>query len=85
MLLMIGIFTTVAMICFVRGFVVGEVSVLGPMEYTRLVYAAILGYLVFAEIPVIWTWIGSAIIVASAIYIARSEAFGRKSKPAEPD
>ena len=78
MLLMIGILTTVAMTCFVRGFVVGEVSVLGPMEYTRLVYAAILGYLVFAEIPLIWTWIGSAIIVASAIYIARTEAFGQK-------
>ena len=82
---MIGVLTTVAMSCFVRGFVVGEVSVLGPMEYTRLVYAAILGYLVFAEIPVIWTWVGSAIIVGSAIYIARNEAFGQNHKAADTD
>lgn len=80
-LLMIGILTTVAMTCFVRGFVVGEVSVLGPIEYTRLVHAAVLGYLVFAEIPALWTWVGSTIIVASAIYIARTQAFGRNSKP----
>jgi drug/metabolite transporter (DMT)-like permease len=77
-LLMIGVLTTLAMVCFVRGFVVGEVSVLGPMEYIRLVYAAALGYLIFAEVPGIWTWLGSAIIVASAIYIARREAFAPK-------
>ena len=85
MLLMIGVLTTVAMSCFVRGFVVGEVSVLAPMEYTRLVYAAILGYLVFSEIPMIWTWIGSAIIIASAIYIARNEMFGRQPMQSEAD
>lgn len=85
MLLMIGILTTLAMVCFVRGFVVGEVSILGPMEYTRLVYAAIFGYLIFAEVPVIWTWIGSVIIIGSAIYIARNEAFGRKQKTTGPD
>ena len=34
-----------------------------------------LGYFLFAEVPVIWTWIGAAIIVGSALYIARREAF----------
>ena len=72
---MIGLTTTAAMVCFVRGLAVGEASIVGPMEYTRLIYAALLGYFLFAEIPVIWTWIGAAIIVASALYIARREAF----------
>jgi drug/metabolite transporter (DMT)-like permease len=74
-LVMIGLTTTAAMVCFVRGLAVGEASIVGPMEYTRLIYAALLGYFLFAEIPVIWTWIGAAIIVASALYIARREAF----------
>lgn len=78
MLFMIGVMTTAAMTCFVRGFVIGEASILGPMEYTRLVYAAILGYVVFAEVPGMWTWIGSAVIVASAIYIARNEGFAKR-------
>ncbi|RUS58737.1 DMT family transporter [Pseudorhodobacter sp. E13] len=47
---------------------VGEVSVVTPFRYTRLVFALILGALVFAERPDAATLIGSAIIVASGIY-----------------
>ncbi len=79
LLFLIGLLTTVAMVCFVRGLAAGEVSIVGPMEYTRLIYAAIFGYFVFAEVPVIWTWVGAAIIVASALYIARREAFAPPS------
>jgi len=76
-LILIGVLTTIAMICFVRGLAAGEASIVGPMEYTRLIYAAFLGYYFFAEVPVIWTWVGAAIIVASAFYIARREAFSK--------
>jgi drug/metabolite transporter (DMT)-like permease len=78
-LFLIGFLTTIAMICFVRGLAAGEASIVGPMEYTRLIYAAFLGYFVFSEIPVIWTWVGAAIIVGSALYIARREAFASGS------
>ena len=78
-LFLIGFLTTIAMICFVRGLAAGEASIVGPMEYTRLIYAAFLGYFFFAEVPVIWTWIGASIIVASAFYIARREAFKGRS------
>ena len=70
----IGLLTTLGMIAFVRGFAVGEASVIGPMEYTRLVYAAILGLLIFSEIPDLWTVLGAAIIIASTTYLARVEA-----------
>ena len=75
----IGVCTTAAMVCYVRGLAAGEASIVAPMEYTRLIYAAFLGYFLFAEVPVIWTWIGAAIIVGSALYIARREAFARPS------
>ena len=74
-LAMVGVMTTIAMFCFVRGFTVGEASILGPMEYIRLVYATALGYVFFAEVPGPWTWVGSVIIIGSAFYIARNEAF----------
>ncbi len=72
--LAIGLLTTLGMVGFVRGFAVGEASVIGPMEYVRLIYAAILGFLVFAEIPDPWTIAGALIIVAATTYIARMEA-----------
>ncbi len=79
LLLSIGVLTTLAMVCFVHGLAAGEASIVGPMEYTRLIYAAVFGYFIFAEVPVIWTWVGAAIIVASALYIARREAFAGPS------
>ena len=46
----------------------GEVSVVTPFRYTRLVFALILGIIVFAERPDLMTLLGSAIIVGSGIY-----------------
>ncbi len=70
----IGVLTTIGMIGFVRGFSAGELNAVGPMEYIRLVYAALLGYYLFGEVPDIWTYLGTALIVGSALYIARDEA-----------
>jgi drug/metabolite transporter (DMT)-like permease len=47
---------------------VGEVSLVTPFRYTRLLFALILGTLIFAERPDAATLIGSAIIVASGLY-----------------
>jgi drug/metabolite transporter (DMT)-like permease len=47
---------------------VGEVSLVTPYRYSRLLFALILGALVFGERPDAATLIGSAIIVASGIY-----------------
>jgi len=74
LLLLIGVLTTIGMVCFVRGFAAGEASIVGPMEYTRLIYAALIGYFVFAELPDAWTWVGAGIIVGSTLYVARHEA-----------
>ncbi len=41
-----------------------------PFDYARLVFAAAYGYLFFAEVPDMWTWIGAAVLVASTLYIA---------------
>lgn len=47
---------------------VGEMSIVTPFRYTRLLFALILGALVFAERPDTATLLGSAVIVASGIY-----------------
>jgi drug/metabolite transporter (DMT)-like permease len=71
---MIGTGTTIGMICFVRGFSVGEINVAGPMEYVRLVYAGLIGYFFFAETIDLWTLLGGVVIVTSALYIAHDES-----------
>tara|TARA_R110000868_G_scaffold397842_1_gene670749 strand:- start:5395 stop:6288 length:894 start_codon:yes stop_codon:yes gene_type:complete len=80
MALAIGLLTAVGMIGFIRGFAVGEASVIGPTEYIRLIFAAGFGLLIFGEIPDIWTIAGALIIVVCTSFIARMEARKRRRK-----
>jgi drug/metabolite transporter (DMT)-like permease len=73
----IGILTAFGMIGFIRGFAIGEASVIGPTEYIRLIFAATFGLLIFGEIPDTWTIIGAVIIVGCTSYIARMETRNR--------
>ena len=79
MALAIGVLTAIGMIGFIRGFVVGEASVIGPTEYIRLIFAATFGYFIFTETPDIWTIVGALVIVGCTTFIARSEA--KKPEP----
>ena len=58
---------------FILAFRTGEASFVAPIDYVRLVFVTITGYLVFAEIPTIWTLLGAAIIVGATFYIMRRE------------
>lgn len=53
---------------------VGEASFIAPFDYSKLLFATVIGVLVFAEVPDLWTLAGATIIVASTLYIARREA-----------
>jgi len=56
--------------------------VLAPYVYTSLVWAAIVGWLVWREAPDSWGWLGAAVIVVAGIYIARREArLGKTGTP----
>ena len=48
-------------------------AVVAPFNYVQLVGAALLGYLVFGDIPDAWSWVGAGVIVASGLYIGHRE------------
>jgi drug/metabolite transporter (DMT)-like permease len=62
-----------------RSFAAGEISFVLPFDFTRLIFAAGLGYALFGESPVIWTWIGGTVIFAATIFLARRGR--REAKP----
>ncbi len=51
-----------------------DTTVTLPIDYTRLVWAALIGYLVFNEHPGIHTWIGAAMIIGACLFIAYRES-----------
>jgi drug/metabolite transporter (DMT)-like permease len=55
----------------IRAFRAGEASFVAPFEYSRLLFAAALGFFLFAEAPDPWSYLGAAIIVAATLYLAR--------------
>ncbi len=46
----------------------GEASLLASLDYVRLLWATLFGYLVFGHIPGIPIWVGSSIVIAAAIF-----------------
>ncbi len=58
---------------WVQAFAAGEMSAVAPFDYLRLPFAVFVGWLIWGEMPVIWTYVGAAIVIASALYIAYRE------------
>ncbi|MBO6825090.1 MAG: DMT family transporter [Sneathiella sp.] len=57
----------------VKAFTMGEVGVITPFEYSSLIWALSIGYLVFGEVPGDHGWVGMAIILASGLYMVYRE------------
>lgn len=69
-----GLTGTLGHVLWTRAIAMIDASVVAPFDYSRLVFAMIIGFLAFGEQPDRYTLLGSAIIVAAGIYIARREA-----------
>ena len=70
----VGFFATLNQRFLSRAFAAAEATAVLPFDFARLPFAALVGWIVFAEVPDIWVWIGGAIIFMASIYIAHREA-----------
>ena len=68
-----GITGTVGQLAVTQAFRVADMTAVMPFDFTKLIWATALGFLVFDEIPSIWTWVGGSVIFAGALYIALRE------------
>ncbi len=74
-----AIFVVFAYLFSVMTMRVGEIAFISPFRYTVLIWAIILGYMVFGDIPDTWTVLGTAIIVATGIFTFHRERQMAKS------
>ena len=79
--ILLGAGSTLGNWLMVRAFTLGETSAVMPYDFTRLPFIALVGYLAFAEVPDVWTWLGGGVIFASSFYIARREAQLARGQP----
>ena len=69
-----GLTAMLAHITLVRGYAATDASLAMTFEFSRLPFSVAIAYLAFGETIDAWTWVGAAVIFASAVYIARREA-----------
>jgi drug/metabolite transporter (DMT)-like permease len=80
----IGVASTAGQWIVVLAFRYADASVLAPFSYTQLVWVSILGFVIFGELPDIWTVTGAVFIVGSGLYTAHRERL-RRSQLLEQD
>lgn len=48
-------------------------AIVGPFHYTQIIWAILLGYFIFGDLPDLWTLLGGSIIIGSGIYLIETE------------
>lgn len=77
-LLGVGIFGGMAQLSHTESFRLAPISLLGPYKYTAIIWATIFGWIIWQEIPRDNMFVGSAIIIASGVYIGYRNAKSNK-------
>lgn len=70
-LIAIGAFGSFGQLATVKAYSLVDVSFAEPMVFTRLLWAAAIGYFAFSEMPGLWIWIGGAVIVLATTILIR--------------
>ena len=73
--------------CLAQAFKMSDTTFVMPLQFTKLIWASLIGLFIFSEQPDIWTWVGGVIIFFSVVYITYREAFKKKGtlKPIQVD
>lgn len=81
-LLLVGLLGTAGQLCLAQAFKLAEASSVLPFDFLQLIWAALLGFLFFGEVPDYWVAMGGTLIFLSTTYLALKES--RSSKISFP-
>ena len=84
-LLSLGFYGGIGHWLIIKAYKLAPVSALAPYPYVQLVWAVVLGYFIFGDVPDRYTIIGATIIVASGLYILHRERQLRLATTAAPN
>ncbi|MBX9775557.1 MAG: DMT family transporter [Xanthobacteraceae bacterium] len=84
-LVAIGILGISGQAMITHGLSQGDATVLVPLDYSRIVYAAVIGYLLFGEVPGPWSFAGMALIVGASLYLVLTEKKRQAPVQAPPE
>lgn len=71
LLLLGGCFGATAHFCLIKALSMVPATVIQPFNYTLLIWSSLIGFLVFGDVPDLWTILGAVVVIASGLYIFR--------------
>ena len=79
-LLTIGVVTLIAQLLMTEAYRIGETTLVAPFEYGAIIYATLLGALIWHEFPNAWNLTGIAAIITAGLMVWHQEVRGRAGK-----
>jgi len=77
-----GALIAVAHSLMIEAFRRGEATLVAPFKYSSLLWATLIGYLMFGELPDTWTLVGAVVIVLAGLYVLHRETqLKRRQQP----
>jgi len=85
-LALMGSVGTLGHLCLAQAFREADATTVLPFDFLRLIWASLLGYFMFGQVPEVLVWVGGAVIFSSTVYLAYREAVvsRRDRKAADP-
>jgi drug/metabolite transporter (DMT)-like permease len=83
MLALTGVLGIFGQSCFTHGIGLGETTFVMPFDYTRIVFGAVFGLVLFGELPGLWSFAGAAVIIGASLYLIRTDTRAGKKKQAD--
>lgn len=69
-----GSLATLGHLLLIRAFASAPTAVVAPMVYFQIIWSSVIGFVVFADVPLLTTWIGAAVVVLAGVGLIRSQA-----------
>mgnify|MGYP002816221366 CR=1 FL=1 len=73
-LVAVGCCGTAGHLCMAQALKDADATAVMPFDFGRLIWAGLIGFLFFSEIPDIWTLIGAVVIFSAGMYVAVQES-----------
>lgn len=78
----LAVFSTMGLGLITQAFRVAPASTVAPFDYSGLIWATLIGWLVWREVPSLWFYAGAFLIAGGGVYIALMEVSKKKAKAA---
>ena len=69
---------TVLHLCINNSYKLADLSIIQPVWFTQLIFASLLGFIIFGSLPDLFTWIGAVLVFSSVLIITYRENYLKK-------